>query len=334
MGQSTSPSIRKVMFVGGIVTLASLILHICIGSYAWYSPAQILSALVGNGSEQIVSTLWDLRLPRALAAGLVGGTLGITGAMFQAALRNSLSDPFVLGSSSGAALGGALALILGFAGAFGGLGLMLAAGAGGILVLTLSLLLAKRFQPASATTLLLGGMAVGSMVAGLLSVLLILAKQDANRVLRWLFGSTSSAEWIHVPWLLGALVVALVVAVRKGRALNALALGEATAAHLGVDLKTVIPALLATGTLATSISVGCVGMIGFVGLIAPHMARLLVGADMRRLAGLAGMVGATMLLLSDILAQRLVGVIEIPVGAVTAALGAPFFLWILSRKSD
>lgn len=321
------------MVIVGVATIASLILHISIGSYAWYSPAEIIAALFGQGSDQAVATVWNLRLPRGLAAGLAGGVLGVTGAMFQSALRNPLSDPFVLGSSSGAALGGAVALILGLGSAFGGLGLMLSAGAGGILVLALSLLLARSFKPATSSTLLLGGMAVGSMVAGLLSVVLILAKQDANRILRWLFGSTSSAEWAQIPWLAGALILAVFVAIRKGRALNALSLGDSTAAHLGVDTRTLVPILLAAGTIATSISVGCVGMIGFVGLIAPHMARLTVGADMRRAGGLSAMIGATMLLLSDILAQRLVGVIEIPVGAVTAALGAPFFLWILSRKS-
>lgn len=330
-----APGNRIRSVVGALAfVLLPLVLHVAIGSSVWLSPASLLRALVAgpNGAdESLAAIVWTLRLPRALTCVLTGAILGSCGAVFQVVFRNPLAEPYVVGVSSGAAAGGAIATVVGFSTALGGLGLMVSAVLGGLFTFALVLAIARAGKLRSLTGLLLAGVVVGALIGGLLTVVLIVAGQDSNRVLMWLFGSTSSARWGSVAWLVVASAAMLAVFLFYARALNALALGSEAAASLGVNVERARGHLLFAGCAAASCAVGATGIIGFLGLVAPHIARQAAGPDARLAVPLSGLIGGALLLLADILAQRVAGVIELPVGAVTAVLGAPMLLVLLRR---
>ncbi len=275
--------------------------------------------------------VWSLRLPRALACILVGAILGMTGAAFQYLFRNPLAEPYLVGASGGAALGGALVLVTGAGGILGGIALMAGALVGALATLALVLVVASSSPVRSTANLLLSGVVVGSLASALMTILLIMSGSDANRILAWLFGSMSQVQWWGIAWLLGALLAIGVSLRANGRALNAIALGEESARHLGVDPGRVQRLVILFGAAATAISVGAVGIIGFLGLIAPHLARPFAGTDMRRLLVASALTGSAVLLLADAAAQRMIGVVEVPVGALMAIFGAPMLLAILRR---
>lgn len=314
-----------------------LLLHVNVGSYAWYTPWRILREVLAGPSDSAASvTVWQLRLPRALECLCVGGILGIVGSAFQAQFRNPLADPYIVGVSSGAAIGGVAAVLLGLT--FSGLGTLLFGFAGGMLSLGLVVGLSRRRGVIDVTSLLLSGVVIGAMLSSLMSLTLLAAGNDTNRVLGWLLGSMDRALWNQVAVLAAVLLLGFAVLVRETRRLNALALGEETAARLGVDVGRLRTIVLTVGTAMTAAAVGAVGIVGFLGLVAPHIARRVVGVDWRwSLAG-SGLVGSGLMLAADLLASRGMAFItrtvgmEVPVGIVTAVLGAPALLWLLRRQ--
>jgi len=273
--------------------------------------------------------VFDLRLPRVLTAMTVGAGLAVAGATFQGVLRNPLADPYVLGTASGAALGAAVAVIVPVRAVvleFGLLHGLAFLGALGAVFLVYRL--SRVGGHGQMTSLLLTGYAVGSLLAAGLAMAMFLSGQNLRQIFSYLLGGFDAATWgrfaTSLPLVLGA--SALMIA--RSRALNGFLLGEEAAAHLGVDVRRERAILLGLASLATAAAVAVSGLIGFVGLVAPHVVRLAVGPNARLVLPLAALFGAILMVVAD-LAARLAG--EIPVGVVTAVIGAPFFLVVLRR---
>ncbi|CAN5457936.1 iron ABC transporter permease [soil metagenome] len=312
-------------------------IHLASGSSGLLSLTQVLGELArGPGHEGAANTIvWDIRLPRLLVASLSGVSLATVGAAFQALFRNPLADPYVVGVSSGAAVGAALAVSLGYGAALYGLGTVGAGLVTGLASLALVRALAQKRGLVEMGTLLLAGVTVSALLSALLSLILLLAGQDSGRILAFLLGHTSDANWPRVFALLPFALIGSFWLARQGKRLNALAMGETTARRLGVETETLARWLLLVGTAMTAATVGAVGIIGFVGLVGPHVARRLVGVDWRKSLPTAGGVGALIMVASDLIGQRLLPALtgtagmEVNVGIVAALLGAPSLLILL-----
>jgi iron complex transport system permease protein len=287
-----------------------------------------------SGAESPLSPLrdgivWELRLPRILTGAAVGAGLALVGAIMQALTRNQLADPYLLGISSGASLGAVTVLLLGAA-----VFLPLAAFAGALLALGATLALAGAFGRITPTRTVLAGVAVSSLAAAVTSfVIFWVATGDAYReVLAWLLGSLAGARWEAVLIAGGAIVVLGIPLALTGRILDAFTLGDTTASSLGVPVQGVRWGLLAASALLTGALVAVSGSIGFVGLVLPHAVRLLAGPGNRALLPLSALVGAVFLVWADTLARTVFEPRELPVGIVTAIVGAPVFAALLIRR--
>jgi iron complex transport system permease protein len=298
--------------------------------------AHLADALAGRGHARAI--FLEVRLPVALLAAIAGAGLAVSGAAFQAVLRNPLAEPYVLGVSGGAALGATTVIALGVpaTGGFGTALLPLAAFVGGLAATALVDRIARRASAGtSGVTMLLAGVMVNSIAAALITVGKVLAPPSrAKDMMRWLVG------FVELPTPAGLLVTALLVAVgcavllREAPSLNLLALGDEAAASLGVD----VPSLERRVVLASSLAIGAIvsmtGLIGFIGLVVPHALRRLIGPDHRRLLPLAAVLGAAALVACDLASRVAFGWFDtkLPVGAVTALLGGPLFLRLLGRR--
>jgi iron complex transport system permease protein len=322
----------RLLAMGAGLLLGLLVLHVAVGGSMPLSPLEVASQVAaGPGGDDPASlVVWQLRLPRAATAAVVGALLAVIGAAFQALFRNPLAEPYVIGVSSGAALGGTAAILLGVSGALGGLALSAAGFAGGMGALALALGLAG-IQRGGPDRLLVAGVVIGSMLSAATTVILILGGQDTNQVLRWLLGSITPATWPKAGVACLFLVVVLACLATQARRLNALAMSDEAALRSGVDVAQVRNVILAAGTAGAAAAVGTAGVIPFLGLVAPHIARRWVGEDQRELVPLSALVGACLLVGADLLAQRIQLGTELPVGAVTAILGAPVLLGLLRR---
>jgi iron complex transport system permease protein len=279
---------------------------------------------------------FSIRLPRVLGAAIVGAALASAGVLFQGLLRNPLADPYALGVSGGAALGGAMGFLLSLS--FGVLGFSpvpILAFLGALAAMTLVYGLAQSGGRAPIVTLLLAGFAVSAMMGYLVSLLLILNDRlqlNLPRVYGWLLGGISVTQWSQ----LGVAVVMVAVALLGGwllrHSLDALSLGEETAQQLGIAVESDKRAIIVLGSVLTGAAVALGGLIGFVGLFAPHVTRVVVGPRHSLLLPAAALVGAAFLVLADLLARALIPPTEIPVGILTACVGGPFFLWMLRRQ--
>ena len=271
----------------------------------------------------------DLRLPRVLTAMVVGTGLAVAGATFQGLLRNPLADPYVLGTASGAALGAAIAVIIpvrGMVAEFGLLNGLAFIGALGSVTVVYRLSRTSPLGPL--TSLLLTGYAVSSLLAAGLSMAMYLSGTGLRQIFAYLLGGFDGTSWarlaVATPLILGGSLLILA----RARAVNGFLLGEEAAAHLGVDVRRERTILLALASLITAAGVAVAGLIGFVGLVIPHLVRLLVGPNARLVLPISALFGASLLATADVIARILGGV---PVGVVTAVIGAPFFLALLRR---
>lgn len=299
-------------------------------------------------AQQIV---WDIRLPRTLGAWVAGALLGLAGAVAQGLFRNPLADPYLLGSASGASLGVALALALmgGAAGMLGGaqgtlaisvysshwlvrLGLTGAAFVGAVLAVLLTLVLARGVQ--HTLRLLLAGVIVGVVLGALTSLILLLSPDSLQAMQAFLLGSTSFVGWTACLLMASVWLLCLVLAWALSRALDGLALGEATAHSLGLKLAPLRAALVAVLALATGTAVAQTGLIAFVGLAAPHLVRAAVSVPHGRLMALSSLMGGALLCAADLLARGLMAPQELPVGVLTAVLGGGYLLWLMHRRSS
>lgn len=274
-----------------------------------------------------------IRLPRVLLAAVVGAALGVAGGAFQGLFRNPMADPYVIGVSSGAALGASLAIAFRPAIGLAGLGAVpVAAFAGAILTVLAVYSIARVGREVPVGNLLLSGIALGSLLSALVSVVIIYSRTSLDQIVFWLMGSLAGRGWTHLGVAVPYLVVGSAVLLYLARDLNALLLGEEEAAHLGVAVDRTKKIILAAASLLTAAAVATCGIVGFVGLVVPHIVRLVTGPDHRTLLPVSALGGALLLVTADLLARTAVRPAELPVGVVTALIGAPFFLYLLRRS--
>jgi iron complex transport system permease protein len=305
-------------------------------SISW---VEALRAVVGSSSAtQIDTILFDIRLPRILLAIFVGAVLASTGAVMQGLFRNPLADPSLIGVSSGASVGASLMIVTagGFiqGSALVGLSLVsIGAFVGGFTATLLVYRLATSGMGTSVTTMLLAGIAIGALAGALNSLLSYFSDNDMLRQISlWQMGNLSGASWLKVS-IMGVVAILLMgLFPRDSRALNALLLGESEARHLGINVQRVKRRLIVLTALGVGVSVAVAGLVGFVGLIMPHIIRLMIGPDHRWLIPASGLAGAILLVLADSLARVVVIPAELPTGILTAILGAPFFVALLLQQ--
>lgn len=292
-------------------------------------PLAILEVMTGGGEPLHRTLLFDLRLPRALSAFAVGGLLAVAGALMQVLLRNPLADPYVLGLSGGAATGALLAMLA-------GLGTALVSGAAfaGALVSTVIVFgTAHGTGSWTPTRLLLTGVVVAAGWGALISFLLAVAPaRELPGMLFWLMGDMANARSPVAPLVILVLVVA--AAIPFGRSLNILARGPQQAAALGLAVRRMEWGVYLVAALITATAVTVAGSVGFVGLIIPHMLRLVIGFDQRIILPASALAGGTLLVLADTLARTVIAPEQLPVGVITAMLGVPIFLWLLHRSAS
>jgi iron complex transport system permease protein len=317
-----------------VLTLASIIGAVRIGAVP-LTTAAVLDAVRGLGEPSTVTIVRELRLPRALQAALAGAALAVSGATFQALLRNPLAEPYILGVSSGAAVGAVITVVTGWSVRFIW-SLPIAAFAGAVLSMLLVFRIAFNVgRTLDTRVLLLAGVVVSAFLVAVTWLILTFADTDAVRsAIFWMMGSHANASWRSVAILLSCLVPAMAILFAEARALNLLAIGEATAAYLGASVETTKLIAFGTATLLTAASVAVSGTIGFVGLVVPHAIRLIWGSDNRGLLPCAALAGATFLVAADTLSRSLAGANELPVGIVTALVGVPCFVWLLRRPTS
>lgn len=319
---------RRVLTVLVLLALgagASLVLALMAGSVAIH-PADVLKALMGDGSDLGGEVVLNLRLPRAMAGFACGGLLALAGALMQVLLRNPLADPYVLGISGGAGVGALLAILIGLP-ALGIDGLAFA-GAMGAMLLVFGL--AHGDGSWTQTRLLLTGVIVAAGCGALVALMLSIAPEHKLRgMLFWLMGDLAQAG--DVRWTLALLVLALFAVLPFARELNLLARGADTAQALGVAVPRLRRLVYAVASLATALAVTTAGSIGFIGLIVPHLVRLATGNDQRLLLPASALAGGSLLVLADTLARTVVAPQQLPVGVLTALIGVPVFLFLLSR---
>jgi iron complex transport system permease protein len=278
--------------------------------------------------------LWQIRFPRLVLALSIGAGLGLAGALLQGVFRNPLADPSIIGVSSGAAVGASVAIVSGaHLLSVGGLGTVtLAAFATGVATVFLVYAFARHEGRTEVVTLILTGIAINAMALGVLGLMTFLADDEELRTLSfWTLGSLAGATWPAV-WFAGpAALICLAVAPLLGRGLDTLALGELEAEHLGVEVERLRLATVAIAALVTSAAVAVAGIIGFIGLVVPHLVRLAAGPGHRFLLPAAALGGAAITALADLGARTVALPQEVPLGVVTALVGGPFFLWLLHR---
>jgi iron complex transport system permease protein len=283
--------------------------------------------------EILQKIILDLRLPRILLAGLVGAALAVAGATYQGLFRNPLADPYLLGVASGAGLGATIAMLVPFGLAWLAFGAVpLFAFIGAIGAVTVVYALARVGKTLPATTLILAGVALNALLSSTTSYLMTISGQQLHGIFFWLLGGLYLTKWSEVAVVLPCVLAGIIVIWLHARPLNVMQLDEEQAQQLGINVEKVKLILLAAATLITSSAICFTGLIAFVGIVVPHVVRLIWGPDHRFLLPLSTLVGAIFLILADTLARSIMPPTEIPVGIITAFCGAPFFLYLLRRR--
>ncbi len=277
--------------------------------------------------------IFDIRLPRVILSIIIGASLALSGAAFQGFFRNSLADPFVIGASSGAALGAALAIVGGLSMAGMISAPSLAAFAGALAAVFLAFVISRSAgNPPPGAALLLAGTALGSFFSALLSLVLVLHDQDLHRVYFWLLGSLSGTNWSIVSGVLPIIIISWTIIFLCTRPLDLLLQGEEVAESLGVDVKKTRLIIAVGASLATAAAVASAGIIGFVGLVAPHSVRMMTGPSHSRLLPASALMGANLVLWADIIARTVIAPMELPIGIISSLAGAPFFIYLMIRR--
>ncbi|NMP21340.1 FecCD family ABC transporter permease [Sulfobacillus harzensis] len=315
-----------------IAALAALVVVLVLGVMHGPTPIPmhtILARLVHPNRTTTSIIIWDIRLPEAAAAALVGGSLAVAGAVMQALLKNPLADPYIVGASAGASLGATLAQEL------APLAGLMAPGAfvGALAAVLLSYLLSRGRGTTSMLTLILAGYAIGVILASVTTFLMLLNRQNLGTIFAWEVGGINGVTWVQVGISALLMLLSLLVVWPFAGDMNALLLGEEQAHHLGVPVRRVQLILLTAASLMTAAAVYISGLIGFVGLVIPHIVRRLNGPNHRQLLPLAFLMGAAFLGLADLVAQSIPVIGPIPVGLVTAFLGGPYFLYLLVKHN-
>ncbi len=325
-----------------VVVLVAVVIAAIITGAAGMSPGQSLRALfallrrgagaTGDFPAWAPRLLLDLRLPRIALAIVTGAALSTAGASFQGTFRNPLAEPYLLGVSAGAALGATVAIVWKPLGSLGIYTLPILAFVGAMIAAFLVYRLATFGGRTQSASLLLSGVAVGSTLTAILSFLMVTTERDLHTVVVWLMGGLTSATWTKVYITLPVVAVGFIYMMFLAKRMNLLLMGEERARELGVDSQRTRRNLMIAASLVTAAAVAFTGLIGFVGLMVPHIMRLIVGPDHRRLLPASALFGALLLLLADTVARTVLAPAEIPVGIITAAAGGPFFLYLLRRR--
>lgn len=302
---------------------------------AHVAPGDLIRGLIDSRARDAGAArtlFWDLRLPRATLAAATGAALGVSGAILQAYFQNPMAGPYVTGVSSGAALGVAIiTAIFGLAGPPVG-SVPVASLVGGLGVVAMVAGIARRSRSSRTETLLLIGLAIGAVCSAVTSVLLLLLPRGPEGVLFWLMGSLSGATWGGVAMVGAGLAAGLGFGLWCARDLDAILWGDETARSVGVDVERTRALALVAATIPAAASVSVCGVIGFLGLMVPHLARGIVGSEHGKMIPMSALIGAGWLLLADLLARNVLAPAELPVGAITSAVGAPFLAWICLRR--
>lgn len=292
----------------------------------------VWSTLLGEGDEVSRAIVLNVRLPRIVLAILVGSALAVAGAGFQGILRNPLADPYILGVSSGASVGAAFIILFGLQSAiFGKYSIPVVAFITGVLTLLLVLKIAMKSGQIKRETLILSGVIVQAFLGSFISLMVSMSDTVINEIIFWMMGSLTMRGWEYPQMMAPYLLIGIVILISQGRALNLFTLGERQAFHLGVNIERTKMIVLITSTLLTAAAVSVSGVIGFVGLVVPHLIRLVVGPDYRLIIPLSILVGSVYVLWADTIARMALMPKEIPLGVITAILGAPFFAYLLKR---
>lgn len=330
---------RLVLALLALGLIASIVLAVAVGAVG-ISPGTALRLAawklgLGDRPDVRYSTeviLFQLRLPRVALAAIVGLALAMSGAVFQGLFRNPLADPAIIGVSSGAALGAVGVIVLGGGAAAGGLGVSVAAFAGAMLTAFFVYRLARVGPTVHIATLLLAGIAVAAVISAAMSLVMSFAGEQIRSIYFWLLGGLSARGWTALEVVAPLIVFGVLGCLLLTRDLNLVSLGEERAAQLGVDVDRFKWQAVALGALLAGAAVSVSGVIGFVGLMTPHLLRLIVGADHRRLLPAVLLAGPMFLVLADLVSRVALAPQELPLGAVTALVGGPFFLYLLRRE--
>jgi iron complex transport system permease protein len=317
-----------------LLLVTTLLLSLAIGS-VFIPPHELWDILRGVGEKTFTFIVWQIRLPRTVLIALAGAALGGSGAAYQGLFRNPLADPFLIGVASGAGLGAVIAMSIKWPYSFWGLmAIPMAAFLAALLTVFIVYSLARVGQTVPTTNLILAGVAFSSFATSLTSFLMLRSTGEVRRALGWLLGGISLTGWDSVLSLLPYLAVGMGLLLFSGHALNLMQFGDDQAQQLGLNVTRSRAIILAAASLTTAAAVAFAGIIGFIGLVVPHIVRIWFGADYRRVIPLSLLGGASALLISDVIARVVLAPQEIPVGIVTALAGAPFFLWVLRRSKN
>ena len=333
-------NLRKVVLISLILVFVFVvvaILSISLGT-ADIGLIKILRGIFGWASDPIRGwtdtdrvIVFQVRLPRIILAGIVGAALSVAGVVFQSLFRNPLADPYILGISSGSAVGAILAIISGAGLSF--LSIPAASFCGALLTIMLVLGIARTGYRFQTNTLLLAGVIVGSFFSAIIMFLVSITQDERlHSIIFWLMGDLSLSKYNEIIIVTPFVIVGCLIIYLHAHPLNLIVTGEETALQLGVEVERVKRLLLITASLITGVVVSVSGVIGFVGLIVPHMMRMVFGSDHRLLLPVSGLFGLSFLVLADTIARTIIAPVELPVGVITAIFGAPFFIYLLRRK--
>lgn len=275
-------------------------------------------------------TLWQLRIPRIVMSVLAGAALAICGGVFQSIFRNPVCDPYILGISSGASLGAAIAFILGWDAVL--FGITLPALITALLTLLLILGIARIKGKHNTNTLLLIGIALNFFISAMITLMIVMNQKEMHKIYFWTMGSLTHVSWFEIAWIIPVMILCISILYYYSKYLNIMQVGEETAQTLGINTQRTTYIVLITSSILISVVVAFCGSIGFIGLIMPHVARLLVGSNNRRLFTYSLFFGAFFLLIADTLARTIAAPAELPVGSITALAGAPYFIYLVLRK--
>lgn len=285
---------------------------------------------IGKSQQSII---WSIRLPRVLLGVLVGASLSMAGASFQGMFKNPMADPYVIGISSGAALGATIAIILKLEFSILGFSsISLFAFIGALIAVTMVYNIARVKNQVPVTTLLLSGVAIGQFFTAIMSFLMVIFNKDMNKIIYWTLGSLSGKGWNPIITISIPVILSMIVLNFFARDLNIMLTGEESAKSLGVNVEKTKVYILLLGTFMTSVVVSVSGIIGFVGLIIPHIVRLIIGPDHRILLPASALLGGVFMIAADTIARTIISPVEIPVGIITAIFGGPFFIYLLRAK--
>lgn len=312
-----------------------ILVSLAIGS-VYIPPGEAIEVILNQSNNDVyVTIITQIRLPRVLLSLIVGSALAVAGVVFQGIIRNPMVDPYIVGISSGAGTGVTLAIILNINWRIMGISsLPLMAFLGAIITVFIVYNLARTAKKLPVMNFLLAGVAMGFLLNAVMSFIMVMGTNSLHKVVYWLMGSLSTANWQDVMMVLPYYFLSMLPIVFYIKDLNIILLGDDNAFSLGVDVEKIKIILITSATLMTAVVVSVSGIIGFIGLIIPHISRIIIGPDHRKLIPFSAMIGGSFLLFSDNLARALMPPLEIPVGIITAVFGAPYFIYLLKKKKN